>query len=77
MGNKPIAWGGDGKAYKTECSIPNCMGTRKLLKKALDLVLRGRSARDAKTKNEAFDGLWELLVNLEYELQQKQTPSPN
>jgi hypothetical protein len=53
------------------------MGTRKLLEEALDLVLRGRSARDAKTKNEAFDGLWEILTNLEYELQQKQTPSPN
>ena len=53
------------------------MGSRKLIEKALDLVLRGRSARDAKTKNEAFDGLWELLINLDYELKQKQTPSPN
>ena len=53
------------------------MGTRKLLEKALDLVLRGRSARSLAKKNEAFDGLWELLVNLEYELQQKQAPSPN
>jgi hypothetical protein len=53
------------------------MGTRKLIEKALDLVIQGRSARDAKTKNETLDGLWELLVNLEYELQQKQTPSPN
>ena len=53
------------------------MGTRKLLEKALDLVLRGRSARSVKTKNEAFDGLWELLINLDYELKQKQTPSPN
>ncbi len=53
------------------------METRKLLEKALDLVLRGRSARDAKEKNEAFDGLWEILVNLDYELKQKQTPSPN
>jgi hypothetical protein len=53
------------------------MGSRKLIEKALDLVLRGRSARDAKTKNEAFDGLWELLINLGYELRQKQTPSPN
>ena len=53
------------------------MRTRKLLEKALNLVLRGRSARDTETKNEALDGLWELLINLEYELQQKQTPSPN
>ena len=56
---------------------PNRMGNRKLIEKALDLVIQGRSARDVKTKNKAFDGLWELLINLEYELQQKQTPSPN
>ncbi len=53
------------------------MGTRKLIEKALNLVLRGRSSNSMKKKNEAFDGLWELLINLEYELQQKQTPSPN
>ena len=53
------------------------MGTRKLLEKALDLVLRGRSAKSMEKKNETFDGLWELLINLEYELQQKQAPSPN
>jgi len=70
-------WCGDRKAYKTECSIPNCMGSRKLIEKALDLVLRGRSARSMAKKNEAFDGLWEILINLDYELKQKQTPSPN
>jgi len=53
------------------------MGTRKLIEKALDLVLRGRSARSMAKKNEAFDGLWEILINLDYELKQKQTPSPN
>jgi len=49
----------------------------RLLEKALDLVLRGRSAKSVAKKNEAFDGLWEILINLEYELQQKQAPSPN
>jgi hypothetical protein len=53
------------------------MGTRKLLEKALDLVIQGRSAKSMAKKDEVFDGLWELLVNLEYELRQKQTPSPN
>jgi hypothetical protein len=53
------------------------MGSRKLIEKALDLVLRGRSAKSTAEKNEAFDGLWELLINLDYELKQKQTPSPN
>jgi len=48
------------------------------MKKALDLVLYGRSARDIKTKNDAFDGLWEILISLEYELRRKnQTISPN
>ena len=53
------------------------MGIRKLIEKALNLVLKGSFARDMETKNEALDGLWEILINLEYELKQKQTPSPN
>jgi len=54
------------------------MNTRWLMKKALDLVLYGRSARDVKTKNDAFDALWEILINMEYELRKKnQTISPN
>jgi len=53
------------------------MGSRNLIEKALNLVLRGRSAKSMAKKNEVFDGLWEILVNLDYELQQKQTPSPN
>jgi hypothetical protein len=54
------------------------MRTKWLMEKALDLVLYGRSARDIKTKNDAFDGLWEILISLEYELRMKnQTISPN
>jgi hypothetical protein len=53
------------------------MRTRNLLEKALELVLQGRSTKDTRKKDEVFDGLWELLVNLDYELRQKQTPSPN
>ncbi len=54
------------------------MNTRWLMKKAFDLVLYGRSARDIKTKNDAFDGLWEILISLEYELRRKnQTISSN
>jgi len=53
------------------------MRTRNLLEKAPELVLQGRSTKDARKKDEAFDGLWEILINLDYELQQKQTPSPN
>ena len=53
------------------------METRKLIEKALNLVVQGRSAKSIVKKNEVFDGLWELLINLEYELMQKQAPSPN
>jgi hypothetical protein len=53
------------------------MRTRNLVEKALDLVLQGRSTKNTRKKDEVFDGLWELLVNLHYELRQKQTPSPN
>ena len=53
------------------------MRTRNLIEKALDLVLQGRSTKDARKKDEVFDGLWELLVNLDYELRQKQAPSSN
>jgi len=53
------------------------MRTRNLLEKALDLVLQGRSTKDTRKKDEVFDGLWELLINLEYELRQKQALSPN
>ncbi len=40
------------------------MRTRNLLEKALDLVLQGRITKDTRKKDEVFDGLWELLVNL-------------
>jgi hypothetical protein len=47
------------------------MGTKKLIERAMDLVIRGRVSRDLKIKDEVFDGLWELLVNLDYELYHK------
>jgi len=53
------------------------MRTRNIIEKALDLVLQGRSTKDTRKKDEVFDGLWELLVNLEYELRQRQALSPN
>jgi len=53
------------------------MRTRNLIEKALDLVLQGRSTKDVRKKDEVFDGVWEILINLEYELRQKREPSPN
>jgi len=47
------------------------MGTNRLVRKAMKLVLKGRATRDLKIKDEVFDGLWELLVNLDYELYRK------
>jgi len=48
------------------------------MKKALDLVLYGRMSKDVKAKNDALDALWEILINMEYELHRKnQTISPN
>jgi hypothetical protein len=42
-------------------------------------VLYGRSARSVKAKNEAFDAIWEYLVNLEFQLreQRKNVVLPN
>jgi len=54
------------------------MNTRWLMKKALDLVLYGRMSKDVRAKNDALDALWEILINIEYELRmQNQTISPN
>jgi phosphoribosyl-ATP pyrophosphohydrolase len=47
------------------------MDAKKLIERAMDLVIRGRASRDLEIKDEVFDGLWELLVNLDYELQRK------
>jgi len=47
------------------------MNTRWLIKKALDLVLYGRMSKDVKAKNDAFDGLWEILISLEYEIRMR------
>jgi hypothetical protein len=47
------------------------MYAKKLVERAMDLVIRGRATRDLKIKDEVFDGLWELLVNLDYELRRK------
>ncbi len=53
------------------------MNSRKLIEKALKLVLVGRSAKDVKIKDEVLDGLWELLMNLKYEIENYVPISPN
>ena len=59
------------KVFNLGFSISRGMGTKKLIERAMDLVIRGRATRDLKIKDEVFDGLWELLVNLDYELYRK------
>ncbi len=50
---------------------------KKLIEKALRLVLKGRRAKTIREKDEVLDGLWELIVNIEYEIEHKWRPSEN
>ncbi len=53
---------------------------RELINKAMKLVLKARKSRDVKTKDEVLDGIWEILVNLDYEtrsMSKSLTPSEN
>jgi hypothetical protein len=59
------------KVFNLGFSISRGMCTNRLVRKAMELVLKGRATRDLKIKDEVFDGLWELLVNLDYELYRK------
>ena len=53
------------------------MKLNKLIKKAQDLILKGRQAKTKNEKDKALDGLWEIIINIEYELRQRQKPSLN
>ena len=47
------------------------MRLNKLLKKAQDLIIEGRRARTTREKDEALDGLWELIINIDFELRHR------
>jgi hypothetical protein len=53
------------------------MGTRKLLEKAMDLILKARSARDVRAKDKALDGLWEIIMNIDFDLKNREWVSAN
>jgi len=53
------------------------MGTRKLLEKAMDLIIKARSTRDIRVKDEALDGLWELIINIDFDLKNREWVSAN
>ena len=53
------------------------MKLNKLLKKAQNLIIEGRRARTMRGKDEALDDLWELIINIEYELKHRVGVSPN
>ena len=48
-----------------------------LIRKAQDLIIEGRKAKTTREKDEALDGLWELIINIEFELRHGQKPSLN
>jgi hypothetical protein len=49
------------------------------LQRIMKWVLFGRSAKSVKAKNDAFDAIWEYLINLDYQLreQRKNAVLPN
>jgi hypothetical protein len=53
------------------------MGTRKLLEKAMDLILKARASRDIRAKDEALDGLWEIMINIDFDLKNREWVSAN
>jgi len=53
------------------------METRRLLEKAMDLILKARASRDARAKDEALDGLWEIMINIDFDLKNREWVSAN
>ena len=53
------------------------MKLNKLIKKAQDLIIEGRRAKTMREKDKVLDDLWELIINIEYELKHKAGISPN
>lgn len=54
------------------------MRTRKLLEKAMELILKARASRDIRTKDEALDGLWEIIIiNIDFDLKNRKWVSVN
>jgi hypothetical protein len=53
------------------------MRTRRLLERAMDLILKARSTRDIRTKDKALDGLWEIMINIEFNLKNREWVSAN
>ena len=53
------------------------MRTRRLLEKAMDLIIKGRASKDARAKDEALDGLWEIIINIDFDLKNREWVSAN
>jgi hypothetical protein len=53
------------------------MGTRKLLEKAMDLIIKARASRDIRVKDETLDGLWEIIINIDFDLKNREWVSAN
>ena len=48
-----------------------------MLEKAVDLILKARASRDIKAKDEALDGLWEIIINIDFDLKNREWVSVN
>ena len=48
-----------------------------MLEKAMDLIIKARSTRDIRAKDEALDGLWEIMINIDFDLKNREWVSPN
>jgi len=43
-----------------------------LLEKAMDLIIKARASRDIRVKDEALDGLWEIIINIDFDLKNRE-----
>ena len=48
-----------------------------MLDKAMELILKARASRDIRAKDEALDGLWEIIINIDFNLKNREWVSAN
>lgn len=48
-----------------------------MLEKAIDLIIKARASRDIRVKDEALDGLWEIMINIDFDLKNREWVSAN
>ena len=48
-----------------------------MLDKAMELILKARASRNIRVKDEALDGLWEIMINIDFDLKNREWVSAN